>query len=164
MNYLVAILPASQFLGATDDIVVLPRTHGISPSPNFQPSPMAYTNIELRETNIDRQNVGNELSLDNQQWNKPPLHDRLIKTLTPRIQHRPSSKVKKRPDDLEQLLEAPDGISNVDPSAGLREDYALFKDRPGVELIDSLILFQCFVPPLAGNVSFQTPESMLTCL
>ena len=113
---------------------------------------MAYTNIELRETNFDRKNISSAPPIfDGQQWEKPPLHKRLLQTFTPRFRRQPSLKVEVQHDHLEQLLQGSDDPLTTDLDARLRKHYVLFKDSAGVEVIDSLILIKCFIPPSAGE-------------
>ena len=110
---------------------------------------MAYTNIELRETNYDSESLGHAPTFDGSQRDKPPLHKRLLNLSKSSSQKNPTLKTEVQHDYLEQLLEKSDGTT---ADTTLREDYALFKNRDGVKVMESLILFKCFIPPASGAI------------
>ena len=115
---------------------------------------MAYTNIELRETNSNGEYVGDGPALEDQLPAKPPLHKRLLKVFQHRGDGRPSRKGGVQPDDLKYLLDDLDNVLGTDYGASLRRDHAHFKDHAGVELMNSLIWFKCFKPPLVGKCGY----------
>lgn len=115
---------------------------------------MAHNDIEMRELDSGSQNDTFEPILEDQRHateTKHTLWVRPVATFKRRIQSRAFVKVEKRPDELEKLLESADDASTAGASASLRNDYMHFKDRPGTELINSLVLFRTFIPPVVGR-------------